>query len=204
MASEKMKIRIAFLSAIITLVSFLYKLSLGIITTSMVLIIASFSTLMVFVCKILYAKFFTQSREKKKRAYFFMAVAAASFVGLFILFSVLKIGGVDTAKQNNFSGWVNILFIAFILLMFVLSIINLKGALQKDDIIVTGIKEMTFISALTDVAIILEFITRTVYKYVGRIPTGLLIANNYAPIAVSVFMIIVVVSMFKRHATYKA
>ena len=57
MASEKMKIRIAFLSAIITLVSFLYKLSLGIITTSMVLIIASFSTLMVFVCKILYAKF---------------------------------------------------------------------------------------------------------------------------------------------------
>ena len=49
MASEKMKVRIALLSAFITLASFLYKFALGIVGASMVLIIASISTLMVFV-----------------------------------------------------------------------------------------------------------------------------------------------------------
>ena len=204
MASEKMKVKIAFASAFITLISFLYKFALGIVGASMVLIIASISTLMVFVCKILYAKNFTKSRDSKKKAYFFMMIAAASYVAIFIIFAVLKIGGIDITRQVNYSGWLYILFIIFLLVMFLLSVFNLKGALQKDDIIVIGIKEMTFISALTDVAIVFEFITRIVVYYVPVNIPGLITTNRYMPIIVSALMIIVVISMIKRHLSYKA
>ena len=204
MASEKMKVRIALLSAFITLASFLYKFALGIVGASMVLIIASISTLMVFVCKILYAKNFTKNRESKKKAYFFMMIAAASYVAIFIIFAVLKVGGIDITRQVNYEGWLYILFIVFLLIMFLLSVFNLKGALQKDDIIVIGIKEMTFISALTDVAIVFEFITRIVVYYVPVNIPGLITANRFMPIIVSALMIVVVVSMIKRHLSYKA
>ena len=204
MASEKMKVRIALLSAFITLASFLYKFALGIVGASMVLIIASISTLMVFVCKILYAKNFTKNRESKKKAYFFMMIAAASYVAIFIIFAVLKVGGIDITRQVNYEGWLYILFIVFLLIMFLLSVFNLKGALQKDDIIVIGIKEMTFISALTDVAIVFEFITRIVVYYVPVNIPGLVTTNRFMPIIVSALMIVVVVSMIKRHLSYKA
>ena len=204
MASEKMKVRIALLSAFITLASFLYKFALGIVGASMVLIIASISTLMVFICKILYAKNFTKNRESKKKAYFFMMIAAASYIAIFIIFAVLKVGGIDITRQVNYEGWLYILFIVFLLIMFLLSVFNLKGALQKDDIIVIGIKEMTFISALTDVAIVFEFITRIVVYYVPVNIPGLVTANRFMPIIVSALMIVVVVSMIKRHLSYKA
>ena len=52
---EKKKLkRMTFLTSLITLISFLYKAGLGIWTTSLVLIIASISTLMVFICKIVF------------------------------------------------------------------------------------------------------------------------------------------------------
>ena len=44
--------KITLISAIITLISFLYKLGLAYLTMSLVLLIASISTLMVFICKI--------------------------------------------------------------------------------------------------------------------------------------------------------
>ena len=205
MAGDKMKIRIAMVSAFITLASFLYKFALGIVGASMVLIIASISTLMVFVCKLLYAKTMAKTKEKKNKAYFFMAIAAASYVTIFIVFAVLKTGGIDITREVNLKGWLYILFIGFLLIMFLLSVFNLKGALQKDDIIVIGIKEMTFISALTDVIIVFEFLTRIIVIYIGaNVVPGLLTINRYMPVIVSVLMVIVVVAMFKRHFTYKA
>ena len=205
MASEKLKIRIAMASAFITLASFLYKFALGIVGASMVLIIASISTLMVFVCKLLYAKNMAKTREKKNKAYFFMAIAAASYVAIFIIFAVLKTGGIDITREINLQGWLYILFIGFLLIMFLLSVFNLKGALEKDDIIVIGIKEMTFISALTDVIIVFEFLTRIIVIYIGaNIVPGLVTINRYMPVIVSALMVVVVVMMFKRHFSYKA
>ena len=205
MDKKSMAFKLAVLSAAVSFVSFGYKLSLGIITTSMVLIIASISTLMVFVCKLMFVKNTTKTKEEKKKAYFIMTIAATVFVALFIIFSVLKVGGVDTSNQKTYSGWIGALFILFILIMFVLSVIKLRGALNKDDLMVTGLKEMTFISALTDVVIIMEFIYRMVWHYIQDVNIIRIVrlTNNYSSIAVSVFMVIVVVSMFRRSLGYK-
>lgn len=56
-------------TAIISLISFLYKLSLGILTTSIILIIASISTLLVFIAKVAFVKNVNKSRKEKKKAY---------------------------------------------------------------------------------------------------------------------------------------
>ena len=52
MASKKKMQRTTFIFSFITLASFIYKATLGFLTMSQVLLIASVSTLMVFVCKI--------------------------------------------------------------------------------------------------------------------------------------------------------
>ena len=63
--SEKKKLkRSTFFTSLITLVSFLYKFGLGFLTKSLVLLIASISTLMVFICKVVFVKNVLQTREK--------------------------------------------------------------------------------------------------------------------------------------------
>ena len=201
---KSLAFKIAVISALVSFISFGYKLTLGIITASMVLIIASISALMVFICKLMFVRNTTKTKEQKKKAYFIMTIAATIFVALFILFSVLKVGGIDTSNQKTYSGWAGALFILFILIMFVLSVIKLRGALEKNDLVFKGLKEMTFISALTDVVIIMEFIYRIVRHYIEDVNIVRIVrlTNNYSSIAVSVFMIIVVVSMFKRSLGY--
>lgn len=201
---KSLAFKIAVISALVSFISFGYKLTLGIITASMVLIIASISALMVFICKLMFVRNTTKTKEQKKKAYFIMTIAATVFVALFVLFSVLKVGGIDTSNQKTYSGWAGALFILFILIMFVLSVIKLRGALEKNDLVFKGLKEMTFISALTDVVIIMEFIYRIVRHYIEDVNIVRIVrlTNNYSSIAVSVFMIIVVVSMFKRSLGY--
>ena len=191
--------------ALVALVSFGYKLTIGILATSLVMIIAAIPTFFVFVCKAAYAKNMNQTREEKKRAYLIMTVATTCFAVIFILFSVLKVNGIDITNQNRFEGWIGIVFILFIILMFVLSIINLKGALNKTDLVVIGIKEITFVSALTDAVMIQEFLYRVISAYfdINKIPLmGTL--NAYFPLIVGVVMAIVPVLMFKRLSEYKA
>lgn len=188
------------LSAIISLVSFLYKLGLGIYSLSIILMVASISTLIVFICKVIFIKNITGTREAKKKAYFIMAILALSFGILFLLFAVLKVGGIDTSSKNNFNGILSYIFIAFVALMFALSIINLKGALEKNDIMVLGLKEMTFVSALADAVIIEEFLYKTVL-YKQNIP-GLWIVNNYFPLIVVAAMLAVPFFMLKRFFGY--
>ena len=194
--------KIALLMAIISLVSFLYKIGLGVISNSMILIIASLSTAVVCACKFIFWKDMNADRKAKKRSYFFMMILALAFAVLFLLFAVLKVGGIDTSSKNSFKGIIGYIFIGFVIIMFVLSIINLRGALQKDDIMVIGIKEMIFVSALADAVIIQEFLYKTIPHY-RDIPFMKLI-NSYFPLIIAVLMIIVPIYMFKRFKEYEA
>ena len=194
--------QIAILSAGITLVSFLYKMGLGIISSSIILMIASISTLLVFICKVLFIKFANAEKDKKRKAYFAMMVAALAFGVLFLLFAVLKVGGIDTSSKNKFSGIIGLVFILFVILMFALSIINLKGALAKSDLMVLGLKEMIFVSALADAVIIEEFLYKVFLQY-QNIPFMYQI-NTYFPLIVAVVMLSVPVFMFKRFKGYES
>ena len=189
-------------SAIVSFISFAYKFGLGVYGQSLVLIIASISTLLLFICKVVFVKNALATRPEKKRAYFIMAITAIVYSAIFILFVVLKVAGIDITKKNNFEGWLGILFILFVLVMFVLSVINLKGAYEKADLIFIGLKEMTFISALTDLVIIEAFLVQVIQYYV-EIP-GLSILDKYFPLAIGIFMIVMSVKMIVRFKEYDA
>lgn len=196
---SSMKRSVTF-SAIITLIAFLYKVGLGVMSLSIILLVASVSTLLVFVCKVIFIKSITSTRDKKKKAYLFMGVLAASFGVLFLLFAVLKVGGIDTSKKLVFTGQLGYIFVGFLVLMFILSIINLRSALGKSDIVVTGLMEMTFVSALADLVIIEEFIYKLIL-YEQNIPY-LDVVNEYFPLGVAVLMLLVPLFMFHRFRKY--
>ncbi len=193
--------KIALIMALISLVSFLYKVGLGIISNSIILIIASLSTAVVCACKFIFWKDMNADRKTKKKSYFIMMILALSFAVLFLLFAVLKVGGIDTSSKNNFKGIVGYIFIAFVILMFVLSIINLRGALAKTDIMVIGIKEMIFVSALADAVIIQEFLYKVIPYY--RDLPFMKIINSYLPLIIAIAMIMVPIYMFKRFREYE-
>ena len=194
--------RSTLLSAIISSFGFIYKAGLGIYTMSLVMIIASLSTLCVFVCKIIFVKNVTASRESKKKAYIAMAITAFVYSVIFVLFAVLKVNNIDISRTNNYQGWIELLFIGFLLVMFILSLINLKGALEKTDIMVIGLKEMTFLSALTDLVIIEQFVSRIIQKYY-ELPVMATI-DAYVPLGVGAVLLIIPVIMFIRSIRYKA
>ena len=195
--------RLAIAMAIIALVSFVYKFTVGVMALSMVMIIAAVPTLFVFICKALYAKDMHQPRDKKKKTYFFMMIATVCFVVLFLMFSTFKAFGIDISHENTFTGWIGIIFIFFIMVMFVLSIINLKGALNKDDLVVIGIKEITFVSALADAVMINGFLYRVLLKYIADYIPFYKYLNSYFPLAVAVLMSIVPFIMLRRWWKYK-
>jgi len=193
--------QIAIIMAFICLGSFLYKLTIGVMSLSMVLIIAAVPTLFVFICKFLYAKNMNQTDRQKLKSYLIMMIATASFSALFIMFSIFKVGGIDITHENTFTGWIGIVFIFFIIAMFVLSIINLKGALNKDDLVVIGIKEISFVSALADAVMINGFLYRVFLKYIP-IPFYDYL-NRFFPLGVGVLMAVVPFLMLKRYLKYK-
>ena len=192
--------RIAIVSAIITFVAFAYKFTLGILATSLVMLIAAFPTLFIFICKAVFVKNLNQTEAQKKKAYLIMTIATFSFTMLFIMFSTLKVGGIDITNSNRFEGWIGLIFIFFIIVMFVLSIINLRGALEKTDILAIGLREMSFVSALTDAAMIQEFSYRVILKYL-HLPFMNYI-NQYFPFGVSMIMLIVTIIMIIRCVKY--
>lgn len=203
MAKSRLKTkRNTFFSMLVTLGSFIYKVVLAILTLSMVLMVASLSTLMVFITKLAFVRNYTKTRDKKKKAYLVMSIAVIMYSFIFIAFAVLKINGIDISNQNTYEPWLASLLIGFLIVMFVLSIIKLKSALEKSDITLIGLKEMIFISALADVVIIFEFITRTVLTY-NDAPV-MVIINSYVPLGVGVTMIVTSAMMLIRYLRYKA
>ena len=188
--------KITLISAIITLISFLYKLGLAYLTMSLVLLIASISTLMVFICKIIFVKSVTKTRDKKKKAYFLIMLSVLIYSSIFILFVVFKINGIDISNNNEYEGILGILFISFLILMVILSIIGLNKALNKTDIVVIGLKEMTFVSVMADLVIIEEFFSRLIPNYLDIIVLKYL--HLYFPLLIGIIMIIVSISMLVR------
>ena len=96
--------------------------------------------------------------------------------------------------------------------MFVLSIINLKGALNKTDLVVIGIKEISFVSALTDAVMINEFLHRVIVRYILDTISTIDILhmldlyaflNNLFPLAVGIIMAIVPIFMLRRYLKYE-
>ncbi|MBO4667319.1 MAG: hypothetical protein J5666_04235 [Bacilli bacterium] len=198
---EKKKLkRMTFLMSFITLFSFLYKAGLGIMTTSLVLIIASISTLMVFICKILFVRYVLQTRDKKKKAYLAMAISILIYALIFIAFVVLKVNGIDISNDKTYEGWLGSLLILFMLIMFILSCRGLHGALEKTDIMVIGLKEMTFVSALADLVIIEEFVSRIILEY--KEIEILIFINSYFSLGIGILMVIVGIIMIIRFSKY--
>lgn len=203
MASSKKKMaRMTFLTAIISLLSFIYKAGLGIYSMSLVLIVASISTLMVFICKMAFVKNVTKSRKEKKKAYLAMIIATFIYSLVFLCFIVLKVNGIDISSQKEYEGWLGILLISFMVIMFILSIIKLRGALEKTDIMVIGLKEITFISALTDLVIIESFTYGILLSY--EVNNEILTyVNSYFPLGVAALMLVTTFFMFIRYIRYK-
>lgn len=201
MVKTKLK-RTVFITAIISLLSFAYKLTLGILNMSLILMIAATSTLLVFSSKVLFLKNYTKTREQKKKAYLVIAIITLIYSVIFVLFSVLKVYGIDASNQKTYEGWFGSLFIAFILVMFILSLLGLKGALEKTDIIVVGLKEIIFVSALTDLVIIEEFISRIILEY--QDVANMALINSYFTLGVAALMLIIPTIMIIRGVRYKA
>ena len=203
MATEKQKLkRMTALTAIISLISFIYKCGLGIYSMSLVLIIASLSTLMVFICKVAFVKTVNKSRAAKKKSYLYMTIATLIYSLLFICFIVLKIFDIDISSQKTYEGWLGILLISFMVIMFILSIIKLRGALEKTDLMVIGLKEITFISALTDLVIIESF-AYGIYLTYYETNEVLTRVNDFFPLGVGITMLVGVLIMFIRYSRYK-
>ena len=190
--------RVAIVMAIVSLVSFTYKFTLGLLATSLVMIVAALPTLFVFVCKALYAKDMYKDQTYKLKTYFVMILVTIAFSILFIMFSIFKVGGIDITNKNRFTGWVGLIFIFFIIALFILSIINLKGAIDKKDLVYMGIKQISFVSALADAAMIQEFVYRVVLKYIPFPIPFMDITNKYFPLIVGAMMILVPLLMIKR------
>ena len=188
-------------TAIMTLLSFAYKLGMGIWTASIILIIAAISTFLVFIAKIAFIKTATKSRVEKKRAYLIIAVVTLIYSLIFISFSVLKLFGIDTSNQRTYTGIYGAIFIGIIFVMFILSMYKLEGALENDDLIVKGLKEITFVSALTDLVIIEDFVSRIILQYV-EFPMMDKI-SSYFILGISLLMLIIPFVMLVRCFRYQ-
>ncbi len=200
-SKKKMK-RNTFFSMLITLVSFLYKAALAVISMSHVLMIAALSTFMVFICKAIFVKNVLETRDKKKKAYFGMMLAVLFYSLIFIAFVVLKVNGIDIGKTVDFESWFGILFIALMLILFILSVRGLKGALEKTDLMVIGLKEMTFVSALADLVIIEEFVSLIILRYVTIEASQMKVINGYFSLGVGITMVVVAIIMLIRCIRY--
>ena len=202
MAAKASTRKIVMLTAIISLVSFLYKLSLGIVNASAILILASVSTLLVFIAKVTFLKNATKYRAQKKKGYLVMAVVTLIYSLLFIFFSSLKAAGIELENQKTYEGLYGAIFIAFILLMFILSLVNLRKALDKTDLAIIGLKEITFVSALADLVIIEDFVSRIILQYNDVAIMSQI--NSYFVLGVSIVMLIVPLIMLVRFVRYRA
>lgn len=202
MAAKASTRKIVMLTAIISLVSFLYKLSLGIVNASAILILASVSTLLVFIAKVTFLKNATKSRAQKKKGYLVMAVVTLIYSLLFIFFSSLKAAGIELENERTYEGPLGAILIAIIFVMFILSLIKLRKALNKTDLAVIGLKEITFVSALADLVIIEDFVSRIILQYkevefMDKI-------NGFFVLGVSITMLVIPLVMLVRFIRYKA
>ena len=199
--SEKTKLRRSTLfSAIITGFVFLYKLIMGIYSRSMVLLIAALSALMLLICKIVFVDNVTGLRTEKKKAYFIMMISSIIYIAIFIAFSVLKVCDIDISSSNPFEGWLGYLFIGFLALSFLSSLLSLIKAQGKDDLMVMGLRQIIFISALTDLVLIEQFVSSFLFEHYEIDITWL---DQYFPLGIAGLMVLMTFIMFVIFLKYK-
>ena len=198
--NSKMKKMVTF-TAIISLLSFGYKLGMGIWTTSIILIVASVSTFLVFIAKLAFIKAANKSRIEKKKSYLIISVVTFIYSIIFISFSVLKLFGIDTSNQKTYTGLYGAIFIGIIFVMFILSLYKLEGALENNDLIVIGLKEITFVSALTDLVIIEDFASRIILQYFDFPLMDKI--NSYFVVGISLLLLIIPFIMLARCFRYQ-
>ena len=90
--------------------------------------------------------------------------------------------------------------------MFILSIINLKGALKKGDLVVIGIKEISFVAALADGVMIYGFLYRVLLKYLEEYLYRILFIsyiNRFLPLGIAIIMTIVPFLMLRRYLRFR-
>ena len=203
MASSKKKMqKTTTISAIISLVTFAYQVTLSILNLSLVLMIASISTLVIFICKFLFIKNVLETREKKKKTYLIMAFLTLIYSLIFIAFVVLKVNGIDLSKKSPFDGVYGLIFVLALLLLAILSIFNYKGAVEKTDIMVIGLKEVSLMGAVANLVFIesylLLFISNYIeIKYESKI-------NGFFSLGMGILMLVISIRMFIRYKKYKA
>lgn len=73
--------------------------------------------------------------------------------------------------------------------MFILSLYKLEGALENNDLIVIGLKEITFVSALTDLVIIEDFASRIILQYFDFPLMDKI--NSYFVVGISLLLLII-------------
>ena len=201
--TKKKRMRfMATATSFVALVSFIYKLALGIYGMSLVLIIASFSSLMVFICKFFFVRNVYETRAKKKKVYLFMILSVLVYSLIFLATVVLKIYGIDISEQKSYTGLLGSILIGVMIVMFVLSIIKLRGALEKSDLMVIGLKEMIYVSALADFVIIENYIYGMYTQYR---PENVVFYNitKFFPLGIGVLMLITTIFMFVRYFKYE-
>lgn len=198
--NSKMKKMVTF-TAIISLLSFGYKLGMGIWTASIILIVASVSTFLVFIAKLAFIKAANKSRIEKKKSYLIISVVTFIYSLIFISFSVLKLFGIDTSNQKTYTGLYGAIFIGIIFVMFILSLYKLEGALENNDLIVIGLKEITFVSALTDLVIIEDFASRIILQYFDFPLMDKI--NSYFVVGISLLLLIIPFIMLARCFRYQ-
>ena len=88
-----------------------------------------------------------------------------------------------------------------LIIILILSIISLKSATKKNDIMVIGLKEIAFISAIADSVIVEEYVSRIILEY--KDIDVLEIINNYYSLGVGILMLLITTIMFFRVSKYK-
>ena len=161
----------------------------------LVLIFASFSALAVAICKLTFFLTATKTRKKKKKSYLMITIFSLLFLLIFLLFVVLKVNGIDISTQKTYTSWIGGFLIGFMVVMAVISIIKLRGALKKNDIMVVGLKEIIYISALSDLVII-ENYAHGMFLHYQKDHIVFNIIDQYFALAMGVFMLMVAISMF--------
>ncbi len=151
---KKMTKRITFISAIVTFLSFLYKLLLGYVSKSIIIVATALSSLCVFFCKIIFVKRLTKSRKEKRHGYLLMGFILFLY-GLLFLFVVLaKLSGLYDIEEKVYEGWQSLLLSLVIVVMFILSIRGYRSAADRTDIMVLGLKEVGLATALSDLIVL--------------------------------------------------
>ena len=147
---------IPIISPIITAFVFFYELIyLGIIYKDIVSIVTSISVLMVFICKVIYVSRMASSNRTKRRGYLYMGILL--FI-ISIIFSVAQVTKVRLESDINYTFYLSIIIILYILITLIISFVGIINARRNNDYLRLGIKRISIASSLMNIIIIYRVI----------------------------------------------